>query len=210
MSLQHIERVEQRVRGYWYEDGLAELATGAVFVLLGLYFALQGYFGEGSTITVILQLSMALLIILGAYFVRRIVGSLKMRVTYPRTGYVEYRVDAGNVRLRRFATAAAGLLAAMLLVFLVRYVRGLELVVLATGVLVAFILVALSVKARGMKRFYVLGALSLGLGILLSLSGLPQAYGLALFYGLLGIVLMASGGWVLRRYLRENPLRSAA
>ena len=107
MQLHQIRHVEQRVRSYWYEDGLAELATGGVFVLLGLFFAVQGYFGEESILTVILQVSLALLIILGAYFVRRIVNSLKTRWTYPRTGYVEYHMDTKGLRLRRWATAAA-------------------------------------------------------------------------------------------------------
>ena len=209
MSLQNIQRAEQRVRSYWYEDGIAEMATGGVFVLLGVYFGLQGYFGEGSPITTILQLGMALLIILGAYFVRRIVASLKARLTYPRTGYVEYRVDTGNVPLRRIATAAIGFLVASLLFLLYRTVHGLDIVVLATGVLVAFILVALRIQARGMQRFYLLGALSLVLGVLLSLAGLPEAYGLALFYAGFGLVLLGSGAWALRRYLQHNPLPEA-
>jgi hypothetical protein len=210
MSLQNIQRAEQHVRSYWYEDGIAEMATGGVFALLGVYFGLQGFFGEGSPITTVLQLGMALLILLGACFVRRIVASLKARLTYPRTGYVEYRVATGNAGLRRLATAATGLLVAALLVFLYRTVQGLDIVVLATGVLVAFILLALRIQARGMRRFYLLGALSLVLGILLSLAGLPEAYGLALFYAAFGLVLLGSGGWALRRYLQHNPLPSGA
>ncbi|MGE5073026.1 MAG: hypothetical protein ACM3MF_06325 [Anaerolineae bacterium] len=210
MSLQNIQRAEQRVRSYWYEDGLAEMATGGVFVAMGAYFALQGYFGEGSSITTILQVGLALLIIFGAYFVRRIVGSLKARFTYPRTGYVEYRVDAGNVQLRRFVTAGLGFLAAAGLIALYRAVHGLDVVVLATGVIVAFILVALRIQARGIRRFYLLGTLSLALGAILSLARLPEAYALGLFYGLFGLVLLVSGGLALRRYLRQNPLPSEA
>lgn len=210
MQLHQIHDVEQRVRSYWYEDGLAELATGGVFVLLGLFFAVQGYFGEESIVTVILQVSLALLIILGAYFVRRIVNSLKARWTYPRTGYVEYHVDTRGLRLRRWATAAAAAPVAILLVVLYRYVHGIEIVVLATGVLVGFILLALGAKVRGMTRFYLLSALAFALGIGLSVSGVVQVFGLALFYGVVGVAMMASGGWALHNYLSANPLPAEA
>ncbi len=206
MTLEHIEHAEERLRSYWYEDGFAELATGAVFAILGLYFGLQGYFGEGSAITAILQISMIGLFIAEFCFVRRTIQSLKTRWTYPRTGYVEYHADVRNVRLRRYATVAVGLMAGMFLVILHRYIQGVEMVVLATGVLVAFILAALRLKVRGMNRFYLFAACSLAFGIVLSLSALPQAYGLAVFYALMGILIMISGGLVLRRYLLNNPL----
>jgi hypothetical protein len=53
-----------------------------------------------------------------------------------------------------------------------------------------------------------LGGLAIALGVALSYSGLSQAYNLGLFYGLLGIAIVISGGLVLRRYLSENPLPS--
>jgi len=56
-----------------------------------------------------------------------------------------------------------------------------------------------------LKRFYVLGGLAIVLGIVLAYSDLPQMYTLTLFYGLLGIAILLSGGLVLRRYLTENP-----
>ena len=43
-------------------------------------------------------------------------------------------------------------------------------------------------------------------GVALSFSGLSQAYNLGLFYGLLGIAILISGGLVLRRYLNANLL----
>ena len=44
------------------------------------------------------------------------------------------------------------------------------------------------------------------LGILLSVSGLPNGYSLGLFYGLMGVFFMISGGLTLQHYLSENPL----
>jgi uncharacterized membrane protein HdeD (DUF308 family) len=77
--------------------------------------------------------------------------------------------------------------------------------VLITGVLVGVIFIALRGKSSGLKRFYALGGLAILMGIVLAYSNLPQVYILSLFYGLLGIAILISGGLVLRRYLLDNP-----
>ena len=91
-------------------------------------------------------------------------------------------------------------------IVLVDYVRGRDSMALITGLLVGVIIIALRGKSSGLKRFYLLGGLAIALGVVLSFSGLSQAYSLGLFYGLIGIAIMISGGMVLRRYLSENPL----
>jgi len=93
-------------------------------------------------------------------------------------------------------------------IVLVDYFRGLQTVVLITGVLVGVIFIALRGRSSGLKRFYVLGALAIFLGIVLASSGLTQVYTLAIFYGFLGIAILISGGLVLRSYLAENPANS--
>jgi hypothetical protein len=93
-------------------------------------------------------------------------------------------------------------------IVLVDYIRGLDSMALITGLLVGVIFIALRGKSSGLKRFYLLGGLAIALGVALSFSGLSQAYNLGLFYGLLGIAIVISGGLVLRRYLSENPLPS--
>lgn len=206
MEKDEFKQVEQRVKRYWYSDGIAELASGGMFVLLGLYFGIQGYFGETSLVSVILQISLALLMIAGAFGVRWLVNSLKARLTYPRTGYVEYRANEKDARVRRYVIAGVAMIIAIASIVLIDYIRGLDSMVLVTGMLVALIFVALRGKSSGITRFYVLGGLALLLGVGLSFSGLSQAYNLALFYGLLGLGIILSGGLVLRRYLSENPL----
>ena len=210
MTIQDVHQVEQRDRRYWYEDGIAELASGGFFVLLGIYFVLQGYIAQDLPVAVILQVSLGLVLILGIYVMRRVINSLKIRITYPRTGYVEYRVPAKSTNLRRYRAAITAAVVAGAVVFLYKFVDGVDSVVLATGVMVGLILMVLPARATGMKRFYLLGALSLALGFILSLSGLPQAYALGLFYGALGIAAMISGGWALRQYLKENPVAAEA
>ena len=208
MNKDEMKQVEQRVKSYWYTDGIAELASGGMFFLLGLYFGVLGYFEEGSLVSVILQVSMVLLMVGGAFGVRWLVNSLKSRLTYPRTGFVEYRVNEKDAKVRRYVVLAVAMLVAIASLVLVDYIRSLESMVLVTGVLVGVIFITLRGKSYGLRRFYVLGGLAIVLGISLAYSGLPQVYTLALFYGLLGVAILISGGLVLQHYLAENPVIS--
>jgi len=208
MNNNDMKQVEKRVRRYWYTDGIAELASGGMFLLLGLYFGVLGYFEEGSLVSVILQVSMLLVFVGGAFAVRWLVNTLKSRLTYPRTGYVEYRVKDSDTRKRRWVIVVSAMVISAVSGVLVNYIRVLDSMVFITGLLVGVIFIALRGKSSGLKRFYVLGGLAIVSGIALSYSGLPQVYTLTLFYGLLGIAILISGGLVLRRYLAENPPQS--
>ena len=206
MEKDEMKQVEQRVKRYWYTDGIAELTSGGLFVLLGVYFGAQGFLGEDSTVSIILQISLILVMVGGIFGVRWLVSTLKTRLTYPRTGYVEYRVNEKDVKVRRYVVAGVAMAIAIVSIALFDYVRGLDTMALITGLLVGVIFIALRGKSSGLKRFYLLGVLAMVLGVTLSFSGLSQAYNLGLLYGLLGIAVMFSGGLVLRRYLSENPL----
>jgi len=207
MNKNDMKQVEQRVRRYWYTDGIAELVSGGMFLLLGLYFGILGYFEEGSFVSVILQVSMVLVFIGGAFGVRWLVTNLKSRLTYPRTGYVEYRVKDNNTRKRRLLIVISAIVISAGTMVLVKYVGELQSMVLFTGLLVGAIFIAVRGRSSGLKRFYVLGGLAIFLGVILAWSGLTEIYTLSLFYGLLGIAIMLSGGLVLRRYLADNPSR---
>lgn len=198
--------VEERVKRYWYTDGIGELIGGGMFVLLGIYFALQEVLGQDSTLGGILQASFVLLMIGGVFVSRRLINTLKTRLTYPRTGYVEYQVDERGMRWRRILAVVLAFVISALTIVFVRLFQFFDSVVAVTGLIVALILVVLRAKSAGLARFYVLGAISLVLGLALSLSGLPNGYSLGLFYALMGGCFFISGGLTLRRYLQENPL----
>jgi hypothetical protein len=206
VNTKDLKDVEQRVKSYWYTDGIAELASGSLFIVLGLYFAIQGYFGESALISVILQVSLVLLMVSAVYGIRWLVNTLKMRLTYPRTGYVAYRVNERGVRQRRWVVAAVALIIAMASMVLVDYMRGLDSIVLVTGILVGVIFIALRGRNSGLKRFYFLGGLAILLGLFLAYRNLPQAQSLAIFYGSLGVAIVISGALVMRRYLGANPI----
>ena len=202
----NFHNVEQRVQRYWYTDGIGEIMGGGMSLLLGLYFSVQEYFGDQSPVGMILQMSFVLILIGSIFVVRRLVNLLKARVTYPRTGYVEYRIDNKKIRSRRIFTAAIAMIVAMVSVFIARKIDFIDSMVAVTGVLVAVVLVVKQGWSSGVGRFYVLSAVSLFLGIALSFSGLASGYSLGVFYGLMGLAFVISGGLTLRRYLHENPM----
>ena len=57
--------VEQRIKRYWYTDGIGELIGGGMFILLGTYFAAQQYFGENSMVSGLLQAGLIIFLLGG-------------------------------------------------------------------------------------------------------------------------------------------------
>lgn len=198
--------VEQRVKRYWYVDGFGELVGGGgMCLILALYFSAQQYFGNDSLIGSLLQVSLFLVLIGGMFFVRRLINVAKLRVTYPRTGYVEYS-EPKNKRLMAALSAIVGMVMAMTFVFIVRQFGRIDAMVAVTGLVMGIILFVKQVWNTKMKRFYILSALAVLYGAALSVSGFPRGYNLGLFYALMSLTFMISGGLTLKRYLDENPL----
>ena len=199
-------QIEQRVKRYWYSDGIGELIGAGMFLLLGLYFSAQQYFGDQSVIGGLLQAGFVVILIGGVFLGRRLVNMLKARVTYPRTGYVEYRTNNRNTNLMSVLSAVVAMTVAMVSIFVVRRFETIDAMVAVTGVLVAVIFIVKQGWSSGMGRFYFLSAASLVFGGILSVSGFARGYNLGMFYGLMAIAFAVSGGLTLKRYLRENPL----
>jgi len=202
----HLTDVEQRVKRYWFKDGLGELAGGGMILLIGLYFAGQEWLPEGSLGRTLLQSSLILLVIGGSLAARWLVNTLKTRLTYPRTGYVEYEPGPKNTPSRRVFTAGIAISVSALMVIFGRSFGSFNWLPGFTGLLFGAVFLVLRARSNGVGRFYVLGTFCVILGMALSFSGLSMAYSLGLFYGLTGIVSMVSGGITLIRYLLENPL----
>ncbi len=201
-----ISNVKQRIYRYWYSDGIAELSSGGIFLLLGFYFAAQEYLKANSLASGLLQVGLVIVLVGGVFLGRWLIKALKSRLTYPRTGYVEYRVDKRNLNRRRVIVGiVAALIASFSLIFSEWVVSYLDLTLALTGILVGLILIVLQGRNFGVGRFYAFGGASVLLGLALAFSGLPNGYSLGLFYGLMGIVFAVSGGIVLSRYLQENP-----
>ncbi|MDX1378138.1 MAG: hypothetical protein R3307_04755 [Anaerolineales bacterium] len=200
--------VEKRVKRYWYEDGIAEISVGLLFTVLGAFFGVQGYYGEGSKVAVILQMSMVLVMLGSIFGTQWMVKTLKSNLTYPRTGYVEYRAKDKGMTQRRLIVVIVALVVAVASFVLVSFFREVDSMVLVSSILVGAIFILLRGRSSGVTRFYYFyfGGLSFALGIGLSLGSLPRLYSLGLFYGVFGFVILISGTLVLRQYLQKNPM----
>jgi hypothetical protein len=197
--------VEQRVKRYWFKDGIGELAGGGLFVVIGLYFAGHNWLPPNPGIRAVWDSSLILLLIAGIFVTRRLINALKTSLTYPRTGYVEYFPSQKNTPARRALTAGVAMVFSLLLVFFGKYVGSFNWIPGFTGLVAGAIFIM--TQARGGElRFYFLGAISILLGLVLSFSGLSESYSLGLFYGLVGVAALFSGSLTLVHYLRENPM----
>lgn len=206
MQLQQIEGVEGRVRAYWYTDGWAEMVGGGVLILLGIFFGGQAWLPEASLARALLAPALLLLLVGGGMATRRIVSAMKARYTYPRTGYVSYRVDETKARQRRFAAGIVGAIFAALLVSVAVIVRSTDWVPGITGILIGAVLIYMKVPLSGLRRFYWMAGFCAVLGVALSFIPLSLDYRLAVLYSVIGFSFILTGGWNLRRYLRDNPL----
>jgi hypothetical protein len=176
-------------------------------LLLAIYFAAQEYFGNDSIISSVLQASLVLVLLGGIFVVQRLIGAAKLRVTYPRTGYVEYP-SPQNKRVIAVLSAIVGMIMAMTFVFIVRQFSRIDGLVAVSGVAMGIILFLKQVWTVKVKRFYILSAVAALYGLMLSVSGFPRGYNLGLFYVLMSLSFAISGGLTLRNYLEENPLHT--
>src|SRR5688500_3054411 len=129
-----------RARKNWYIDGFGELVGGGgMCLILALYFSAGEYFGDDSLIGGLLNASMALVLIGGIFLVRRLINAVKLRVTYPRTGYVEYSEPKNKV-VAGVLSAITGIIMAMTFVFIVRHFNKIDAMVAISGAVMGIIL----------------------------------------------------------------------
>lgn len=196
--MDEITTAQRRAQGYWFVDGLAEIAGGTAMVVTGalLYAAVRtGAAWMGTA-------ALAMLIV-GFPVTAWVVRVLKERITYPRTGFVAYPPPS---RVRMFVAAAVGFVVAGLLVPIRMAAGGGEVsvVVLSFGLLVGAILAARAWRT-GVPRFYVMAAAMVAFAAVMSTSdtvGVQDAIGILI--GFEGGVFVANGVWTLLNYLKAN------
>jgi hypothetical protein len=198
--------VQQRVRRYWFKDGIGEIVVGGLFLLLALYFAGHRFLPADTNAPLMLDGSLALVLIFGIYFTRRLINIFKTHITYPRTGFVEYYPEAKDTLSARIFIFFLVTGFVILLVVFGRWVGTFVWLPGFIGFLSSVILIVIRTHAIELNRFYYLAAASMIFGLICSFSGLPAHYSISLFYALFGLVMIGMGVRVLAKYLRDNPL----
>ena len=197
-----MDKVIQKTRQYWFSDGIVEISIGALFLILGLYFYLQFLLPTGSLLLIGLQVGFVFLLVGAIYLSRSLVNKLKSRLTIPRTGYVSYKRASRTQRLVSIGIVC--FIAGINVVLFLTTPLSLNWVPAITGLIVGSLWL-ISAFRVGLLRFYLQAILAYLLGVILSMSNLDIYLGLALFYGILGCVLLLSGGWTLAAYLHHHP-----
>lgn len=200
-----VKNIQQRTQRYWYVDGISEIAAGAVFLIMGLFFLLIGLAETGSATGLILAIGQPLIILLGIWGAGRAVKFLKERITYPRTGYVLY--SRKPVKRRAAALVLAAVISLLMTVFIAWLTEnyGRNWVPAVAGVLLSLVMILLGYRF-GLIRFYLLGAFTFILGMAMAFLPLETKFDTAIFFSVFGLAWMSSGGLTLWHYMRNTQL----
>jgi hypothetical protein len=197
----NLDQTIKRTRQYWYVDGLAEIAFGCLCLLLGLYFFAKVTVPPQSTIGFVLDIGFVLLVVGYAFLASRVVRAVKMRLTYPRTGYVSYPRSSGKRRRATFIIGA--IIGAVLGVTFATAPTSSSWIPAINGLLIggAWLFIASRI---GLYRFYAMALISSLLGMGLSIAGVGDISGLTIYYLVIGMTMLAFGGFTLYTYLRDT------
>ena len=198
-----IEKIEKRTVQSFYSDGLAEIAIGLIFLLLGGYFFAQAVVPEGSALGSALSVLFVLVIVSSGFLVSRILRFLKRRITYPRTGYVAFKKKELSPK-RRVATMIIGGIIGGSLAALYGLSPSLKTLFPALNGILFAIAVLLFANKVGLIRFYILAAASAVIGFAVTAAGVGDTKGISLYYGLFGAAVIISGLATLVAYLRKS------
>lgn len=198
-----LDKIKQRTFQYYYQDGITDLGFGAASLILSLFFYLQTIIPEDTPIRSILDASLILVIIGGVYLIRRFIETLKVRLVYPRSGYILYQRKPE--RRGWVAGITGAVISSLVTVFIISAPESLNWMPFVSGVAIALILVIISIRL-GLVRYSLLALFSASEGILLSSIGIGDVLGLSLFYAAFGLVLIILGCWHLITYLRKYPI----
>jgi xanthosine utilization system XapX-like protein len=198
-----IRDAERRAKRYFYDDGLTEIAFGIMLFLLGAYFYGESIFRDRAPVRGILDVAFMLLILSGAFLIKRVISFLKFRITYRRTGYVSYKKKEMSPRRKIFASVAGALVGVAWSLLAVK-APSFKIWMAALNGLLWGIAVYLLARRTEIGRFYGLAAASVVIGLVVAFAGFGDFKGLGLYYGLFGASVVISGFAALILYLRRS------
>ena len=209
-----ITQRQLRTIRYDYVDGTPDLAFGGLFLLMTIIYAILAAF-PGLSNSPFSSIIIWAVFGGGGFLIGWLPQRLKERVTYARTGYVAYRRQGRPIKpwARWTIRIGAPILVIVLLALMflnrqkfpaqsqdVNYLNPGLLGMIFSGIL------AMIGWKIVLRRYYLIAAITLLTSIVLLFSGPGGNPGLAMLCGAMSLVLFASGGITLWRYLRRNPL----
>lgn len=205
-TLNDIDRLLKQTKRYWYEDGISDAAMGGFLLLIGLLFVAESLTPQGSPLWWLWGMAWPVFLIGGGLAAGWAVRRFKSRVTWRRTGFVDYE-RKGRPRLARVVGTV--LVAAAVAAGVVVVSRNMLSMMTVFGMvfLVAFAFVGYRV---GLWRYLWLGLWCLILGLVAAALPLTMEQDSALFFIGTGLALLLAGWLTWQQYNRSAPSPSEA
>jgi len=203
-SYPDLKEIERRPQQYWNADGLPELMMGALWILWSTAWLLPQALPAGRWVFYYWMIVPFILVASG-FTSGWATKKLKQRLTYPRSGYVEFREPGAAMKLGSALVAAAVSAGCVMLVMKGRTqtVQQLGASGVALVLAVAFLIPVLRWR---LPHYLILSAASIGLAFYLAGAGQELGSSFITLFMVLGIVACLTGAFRLRRFLRKNPL----
>lgn len=204
--MDQMKHAQKRAFQYWYGDGLNELGFGALMLLLGLYFFLEGSLDPSNPLRFIIESGFVVIIVGGSLLVSKLVRAGKERLTYQRTGFIDYPRRRAPAWTRALLGLVIGGVTAALVSYLALSNANIERWLPAVnGIIMASVFLYIGFRAN-VLRFLLLSLVSLAIGGGISVAGnIPGSPGYGMFYLMAGLSVIFSGLCTLVDYLRKNP-----
>jgi hypothetical protein len=163
-----ISDVTRRTQGYWFVDGLVEIGSGILFIIVSIPYLLWSLVPPDSAWSKVASGGRNILLLLGIVVFFVAIQAAKSRSTYPRTGYVEEQQPDRKQILTAGALGVAGVLVFAGLVvagsllfpaFRQGLFNVLAYIPAFIGLIMVFIQISLGFRT-GLKRFYWLAGMA--------------------------------------------------
>jgi hypothetical protein len=207
-----VSRSRLHARQYQHVDGTFELTFGGASLLMAVSYYVTGKIASSNSLLPFVPL---VVFVGGVYLLDFLVQQLRMRFTYPRTGFINYLKAQPLKRSIRLIIWIGIPVLTMLLLALILLNRPMfhaesqnyasTLIPSFTGLLFSGLWVMIGWMVS-LPRFFLTSVVSLLVGVGIFIYGVGDNAGMALLFGAMGGALMVSGGLTLRQYLRINPL----
>ena len=193
---------EKRAQRYWNVDGLPELMMGLLWIVWGAAWLVGQGLPRGSVSNIYWTLTPLVLVLTGLAAVWA-TKKLKSRITFPRTGYVEWKPPSRSRQLGGAGSAA--LIASVVVVVLTRSrTEGWEH--LAAPLVGAVIAVGLAIAAVTQRAPYLMIVAGASVVLGFALGSTVQGWnGLNWMFIALGATTSIVGGVRLWRFVRTHP-----
>jgi hypothetical protein len=196
----NLDKLAKRPIQYWFEDGIGEFVMGVLYFLIGVNFYLQATI-TSPQIKAILSLVSVLIIGGGVIITRKLIGRIKERIIYPRTGYVSY---PKRTRKTKIAIVIVSLVAvAVFTIFLGKSSNSFDWTSIVISGICGALMLYQAIQT-GVSRLYAESILAMLIGIVIAFLNMGGMFSSGIFFISFSIVLMVSGGYAFVYYLKKS------